>query len=129
MAEHWLSQGDLTRAREFVDRLHASATEHEVHKYIAVAHQLMAKLALANGDTSEAVKQFDAALVELENYPAPLVTWKVHAGRAKLKSQLGDTSAAQESSARATEIVNFIAANVNDANLRETFLNATRAVL
>jgi len=100
-----------------------------VHKYIAVAHQLMAKLALANGDTGEAEKQFDAALTELENYPAPLVTWKVHAGRVKLKSQLGDTAGAQESSARATEIVNFIAANVNDANLRSKFLSATNQLL
>jgi hypothetical protein len=35
MAEHWLSQGDVGKAREFVDRLHVTATEHEVHKYIA----------------------------------------------------------------------------------------------
>src|SRR6185295_12792752 len=75
MAEHWLSQGDLAKAREYVERLHATATEHEVHKYIAVAHQLMGKLAIANSDLAEAEKQFDAALTELSNYPAPLVTW------------------------------------------------------
>jgi hypothetical protein len=37
---------------------------------------------------------------------------------------LGDTAGAQESSARAKEIVNFIAANVNDEKLRTTFLKA-----
>jgi tetratricopeptide (TPR) repeat protein len=124
MAEHWLSQGDVGRAREFVDRLRATATEHEVHKYIAVAHQLMAKIAIANGDLTEAEKHFDAALDELANYPAPLVTWKVHAGRAHLKSQMGDVAGAQESSAHAKEIVTFIAANVNDEKLRATFLKA-----
>jgi hypothetical protein len=129
MAEHWLSQGDLNQAREFVDRLHATATEHEVHKYIAVAHQLMAKLAIANGDNAAADKHFDAALAELANYPAPLVTWKVQAGRARLKSQLGDTAGAQESSARAKEIVNFIATNVNDEKLRSKFLTATDQLL
>jgi len=72
MAEHWLSQGDVGKAREFVDRLYATATEHEVHKYIAVAHELMAKVAIANGELSEAEKHFDAALTELANYPAPL---------------------------------------------------------
>ena len=124
MAEHWLSQGDAGKAREFVDRLYATATEHEVHKYIAVAHQLMAKVAIANGELAEAEKQFDAALAELSNYPAPLVTWKVHAARARLKSQLGDAAGAQESSEHAKEIVNFIAANVNDEKLRTTFLKA-----
>ena len=129
MAEHWLSQGDVTKAREFVDRLYATATEHEVHKYIAVAHQLMAQVSIENGDLAEAEKHFDAALNELANYPAPLVTWKVHAGRARLKSQMGDAAGAQESSARAKEIVNFIAGNVNDEKLRDNFLSATRSVL
>jgi hypothetical protein len=84
----------------------------------------MAKIAIANGELAEAEKHFDAALAELANYPAPLVTWKVHAARARLKSQLGDAPGAQESSARAKEIVDFIAANVNDEKLRETFLKA-----
>jgi len=57
------------------------------------------------------------------------VAWKVHAGRARLKSQLGDSAGAAEASAQATEIVNFIAANVNDEKLRATFLDATRQML
>jgi len=129
MAEHWLSQGDVAQARAYVERLHATATEHEVHKYIAVAHQLNAKLALADGDLAEAEKQFDAALTELGNYPAPLVAWKVHAQRAQLKLQMNDAAGAQEPSARAQEIVNSIAANVHDQ--RNKFLSdtPTRAVL
>jgi serine/threonine protein kinase/tetratricopeptide (TPR) repeat protein len=129
MAEHWLSQGDVVKAREHVERLHATATEHEVHKYIAVAHQLTAKLAIAGGDLAEAEKQFDAALAELGNYPAPLVAWKVHAEHAQLKLQMDDTTGARESSARARAIVNSIAANVHDENLRATFLKATTAIL
>ena len=126
MAEHWLSQGDVQRARGFVDRLYATATEHEVHKYIAVAHQLRAKISIAAGELAEAEGHFDAALAELTSYPAPLVTWKVYAGRAQLKAQLGDAVGAQESSARSSEIVNFIAANVHDENLRNTFLLAAK---
>jgi hypothetical protein len=78
---------------------------------------------------AEAEKHFDAALTELRNYPAPLVTWKVHAARARLKSQMGDTTGAQESSLRATEIVNFIAANVHHEKLRQTFSTATQQLL
>jgi tetratricopeptide (TPR) repeat protein len=107
MAEHWLKKGDLDKAREFAERLYATATEHEVHKYIAVAHHLRARIALGENDLTEAEKNFDAALAELEKYPVPLVAWKVQAGLARLKTQMGE-AAAQEASARASEIVNFI---------------------
>ncbi|HJP94077.1 MAG TPA: protein kinase [Pyrinomonadaceae bacterium] len=128
-AEHWLSQGDLNKAREYVERLKAAAIQHEVHKYIAVAHHLLARVCIASGDLAEAEKGFNAALAELENYPAPLVAWKVHAGIAQLKSQMGDTAEAQTASARASEIINAIAANVTDEHLRNTFLNAVNPSL
>src|ERR1041385_2019127 len=123
-AEHWLSQGDLNKAREYVERLKAAATKHEVHKYIAVAHHLLARVCIASGDLAEAEKEFNGALAELENYPAPLVAWKVHAGIAQLKSQMGDTAAVQAASVRASEIINAIAANVTDEDLRNTFLKS-----
>jgi tetratricopeptide (TPR) repeat protein len=129
MAEHWLKKGDLDKAREFVERLYATATEHEVHKYIAVAHHLRARVALAASDFSEAERNFDAALAELEKYPVPLVAWKVHAGRSRLKKQMGQEAEAEEASARATEIVNFIASNVDDETLRANFLTATQNLL
>ena len=84
----------------------------------------MAKVCIANGDLAAADKEFDAALAELENYPAPLVAWKVQAARARLELQMGDVTAAQEARERALEIVNLIAANVADEKLRTTFLDA-----
>ena len=129
MVEHWLGLGDLEKAREHVGRLRATATEHEVHKYIAVAHHLMAKVCVASGDLVAADQSFEAALAELENYPAPLVAWKVHAGRAQLKRQLEDTKGAQESSKRAREIIDEIAANVADEKLRNGFLQSASHLL
>ena len=38
---------------------------------------------------------------------------------------MGDVAGAEEASARATEIINLIASNVKDENLRNTFLSAT----
>jgi tetratricopeptide (TPR) repeat protein len=128
-AEHYLQLGDLAKAREHVDRLMETATEHEVHKYIAVAHQLMAKVCTASGDLAGAEQHFDAALAELEKYPAPLVTWKVHAGRAQLMRQMGNRDEAQKASAHASEIVDFIAANVSDEKLREQFLHSTAKII
>jgi tetratricopeptide (TPR) repeat protein len=124
MAEHSLRRGDTAKAREITERLLDIASRYEVHKYIAVAHKLMAQISIAAGDTAGGESEFMAALAELKNYPAPVVTWRIYAELGRLKASLGDLSAARNSFAQAAEIVNACAANVNDAALRETFLNS-----
>lgn len=128
-AAHHLRQRELEKAREHIKRLEETAREHEVHKYISVAKQLMAELLTVEGDLAGAEQNFDAALAELKEYPAPLVTWKVHAGMARLRSQAGDTAGAEEHSKQALEIVNSIATNVADEKLRANFLTAARSAL
>jgi serine/threonine protein kinase/tetratricopeptide (TPR) repeat protein len=127
MAEHALRERDTEKAREITSRLLETATEYEVHKYIAVAHKLMAEIALAEGDRVRAETEFGIALDELQKYPAPVVTWKIYAEVGRLKSGSGDPAGAREVFGRAAEIVNSIAANVKDAALREGFL-ASEAV-
>ncbi|HEY2964405.1 MAG TPA: protein kinase [Pyrinomonadaceae bacterium] len=128
-AAHHLRHGEFEQAREYIARLEETAREHEAHKYIAVAKQLMAELLIASGDVAGAEHQFNAALAQLKEYPAPLVGWKVHAGMARLKSRSGDTAGAEEHSARALELVNSIAANVADEKLRGNFVTAARAAI
>jgi len=86
-------------------------------------------VSIASGDFAEADKHFDDALAEMEQYPAPLVAWKVHAARAQLKSKMGDEAGAKEASAQAFEIVNAIAANVTDEKLRDGFLKSAQSAL
>jgi tetratricopeptide (TPR) repeat protein len=128
-AVHHLRQHELERAREYSERLEKTAREHGVHKYLAVAHQLMAESLVESGDLAGATERFNAALAELKDYPAPLVAWKVHAGIARLKSQAGDATSAAEHATRAREIVDSIAANVSDENLRQNFLTAAHAAI
>jgi tetratricopeptide (TPR) repeat protein len=128
-AVHHLRHGELDQARESIDRLEETAREHGVHKYLAVANQLMAEWSIASDDFAGAEQRFDAALAELKEYPAPLVAWKVHAGIARLKSKLGDVAGAEEHSSRALELVDSIAANVNDEKLRDNFLTAARVAI
>jgi serine/threonine protein kinase/tetratricopeptide (TPR) repeat protein len=128
-AAHYLRHGELGKAREYIVRLEETAREYEVHKYIGVAKQLMAELLIVEGDLEGAEQQFNAALAELDDYPAPLVAWKVHAGIARLKSRLNDVAGAETHSARALEIVHSIAANVADEKLRDNFLTAARAAI
>jgi len=130
-AEHWLRSGDLERAGELALRLLDNATHYEAHKYIAVAHRLMAQVAIAKGELAEGDKQFSAALSELRQYPSPLTAWKTYAELGRLKSRLGDDSSAREAFDQSAEIVNSIVKNISDENLRKTFMTskAVREVL
>jgi tetratricopeptide (TPR) repeat protein len=124
MVEHALRRQDPAQAREIAERLLDTASQYEVHKYIAVAHKLMAQIAVAEGNTKMAEAEFAAALGELGKYPVPVVTWRTYAELGHLKSSLGDVSAARDAFARAAEIANDIATHITDTNLRETFLNS-----
>ena len=123
-AEHWLRLGDLNKAQEFALRLRETATEFEAHKYICVAHKLLAQLEVARGNLREAEKQLDAALQVLREYPAPLTAWRTYGELGRLELELGDPAASQQAFAKAAEIVNFIAANTAEKELREAFMNS-----
>jgi serine/threonine protein kinase/tetratricopeptide (TPR) repeat protein len=124
MAEHALRQGHREKAKEIAARLLEMASKVEVSKYVAVAHKLMAQIAIAEGRNEDAIAEFAAALGELEKHPAPVVTWTTYAELGRLKSSLGDVTAAKDAFAQASQIIDGIAANTSDAVLRETFLNS-----
>lgn len=124
MAEHALKDGNPAKAREIVDRLRRTARECEVHKYIAVAHQLMAHILIAENDLPAAEAEFAAALDELERHPVPVTRWKILAELGKLKASMGDAAAAREAFAGALQIIEGIAETVRDHGLRETFLTS-----
>jgi serine/threonine protein kinase/tetratricopeptide (TPR) repeat protein len=130
-ADHWLRQGNPAKGSEFAQRLLETASEHEAHKYIAVAHKLLAQTAIDDGDFAKAEKEYVAALEELKAYPAPLVAWKTYAGLGRLRTQVGDHSSAQEAFTQAAEIVGSIVNATTDETLRATFVNseAVREVL
>lgn len=120
----WLRKGDLEKAAEFAQRLLDTAIEHEVHKYIAEAYRLKARIALAADDQETAYTQFRSALAELEQHPAPLVEWRTRADLGRLEQTRGNENEAREAFGRAREIIEECAANVSDENLRATFLNS-----
>src|SRR5438067_9486667 len=72
MAEHALRQGDTPKAREIAGRLLDMASKCEAHKYIAVAHKLMAQIAIADGSHDEAESEYQAALEQSQKYPTPV---------------------------------------------------------
>jgi tetratricopeptide (TPR) repeat protein len=124
-AWYWLRQGDTKQAGAFAQRLLDTASEYEVHKYVAEAHRLKAEIAMALGDPAAAEAEFTAALDELKRYPAPLVEWKTLAALGRLESTRGNLTSALSAFTRAAEIVKACAASVTDDGLRATFLSST----
>ena len=123
-AEHWLRQGGLEKAKEFTDTLFSTASHFKTRKYVAVAHKLRSEIAIAEGKPEEARGEYKAALDVLDDYPVPVVRWRVLAGLGKLLSSTGDAEGSLRAFVEAKEIVEEIAANVFDNSLRTTFLES-----
>jgi len=123
-AEHWLKQGDLAKAKEFTARLFSTASEYKARKYIAVAHQLKAAIAVAEGDINGARGEFNEALAVLDAFPVPVVRWKVLADLGRLLKEAGDGEGSRKAFADAREILEQCASNVTDEQLRSNFLNS-----
>ena len=130
-AEHRLSEGDLEGASEHAGKLLENATRHQVPKYAAVAHKLLAEIAAARGNLSESEAELKAALDQLATYPAPLLAWKLYAALGHLHRQLGNDKCALEAFIQAAAIIREIAVEVGDERLCAVFLNskAVREVL
>jgi predicted ATPase len=122
--EHQLALGDLARAEEHAHRLLETATHYEAHKYVAVAHKLLAEVAIARRDLPKASAELDAALSELRTHPVPIVAWKTFAALGKLRALEGDAGAARQAFSRAVAFVREIADGVQDESLRDGFLDS-----
>jgi tetratricopeptide (TPR) repeat protein len=122
--EHWLKQGNLAKAKEFAARLFSTASEFKSRKYIAVAHQLKAAIAVAEGEIDGAHAEFAEALAVLDAFPVPVVRWKVLADLGRLLKDAGDREGSQRAFADAREILERCATNVTDEQLRSNFLNS-----
>ena len=101
-----------------------TATRYCARKYMVTAHTLLTKIAMAEGDDTDAEAHIQAALEILRRYPAPLVAWKVHLLEAHLQTQLGRAGDAHAALRDAASTVNLIARNITDDRLRSVFLSS-----
>jgi len=123
-AESALSQGDLKRAEEQAHALLDNCLRHGPPKYLAVAHKILAEIAMGHGDLANAEQELTAALEPLRTNPAPLIAWKTYATLGRLQQLKNDPQSARDAYGCAAEIVQKIASSVDDEQLRSTFLNA-----
>lgn len=130
-AEYWLVQGDLDGVKGGAERLLEAATRHDACLYIAVAHRLLADVALTRGQPLAAAALIGTALEQLRLHPAPLFAWRAHAMLGRVQSALGAHEEALRAYREAADIVRAIAASVDEEALRAIFLesSAVREVL
>ena len=66
------SRRHFVQARQFADRLYETATNYGARKYVAFAHTLRARIAMATGEHSTALSELSSPVEVLDAYPAPL---------------------------------------------------------
>jgi DNA-binding winged helix-turn-helix (wHTH) protein/tetratricopeptide (TPR) repeat protein len=127
--EHRLARGELARARQEAERVRDLASGPGERTYLALAGDLLARVALAEGDRAAAGEAIDAALAALEGTDLPLAAWQVHATAAGIASSI---DAAASHQALAAQAVERLATSLGVVPaLRESFLGAApvRAIL
>jgi tetratricopeptide (TPR) repeat protein len=130
-AELRLVEGDLDRSGEHARVLLANARRYGVPKYVATARRLLGEIAALQGDHNTAEDELTKSLEPFAAHPMPLIEWRHHAALARLLSSCRRPAAALKSFGRAEELIQGLAASINDPALREMFLqtHAVRKVL
>jgi tetratricopeptide (TPR) repeat protein len=130
-AAHWLKQGNIEKSLDHTRRLAETATTHGARKYIVIAHQLLAEIAMANGNLVVAESELNIAIILLRDYPVPIVAWRVYANVGRLRTAMNQSEKAREAFSEAGTVIRQIAANIQDGRLRAIFLesDAVRAVV
>jgi len=121
-AEKCLEKGDLDGARHAASELLENSTRHGPPKYVVTARRILVEAALAAGDLAAAEAELTAALQTLRTNPAPLVAWRVYATLGSAYQQRDDRPSAHAAFNESARIIQEIASNIFDEQLRSRFL-------
>ncbi len=126
-AELRLVEGDLDHSGEHARVLLDNARRYGVPKYIATAQRLLGEIAALKGDHNTAEEELTRSLEPFAAHPMPLIEWRHHAALARLLASRRRPAAALKAFSRAEELVQGLAASINEPALRDMFLQ-TRSV-
>jgi len=125
LAEVWLSKGELSKARTEADQFLALTLTAEEHTFRALAYELNARLAIAEGNFDRSQDDVAKAVHSMEGYELPLAHWRVHATAAELYERKGNTELAEYHLTLSRDTVMKLANSLpQDEPLRKTFLSA-----
>jgi len=127
--EYRLARGELARARQEAERVRLLASAPGEKSYLALAGELLARIALREGDRPGAERALRDALAAIEGADLPMAAWKVHATAAEMAAGRVEAEAHRE---RSAAVLGSLAASLGAVPaLRERFLAAApvRAML
>ena len=121
-----LAKGRPLDAWQAARALTALAEDHDMRHWSVPAMLLEADALLALDAADKAAQRYEEATREAERVGRPPMTWRALAGLAEARRRLGRSEAATEAAERATQIVERLAATLDDERLRATFVQSER---
>jgi adenylate cyclase len=128
-AELALSQGDPDLALEIVERLIASAPGLPPGGVITFLWKLKGETLAAMGRVEEAASILSAAIENARALEERFLLWCMHASRGRLYVTMNDQEGARKEYSAAREIIEELAATVQDEALKEDFLRGAYSTL
>jgi len=114
--EYFIETGDLPRAREQAQQLHAIAAGPPERTYLALAHGLLANIARLGGDFDAARCQLAQAIAVVEAAETPLAAWRVYAWAAAFHEDSGEKTEAASARARCAAVIAGLAGGFDAAD-------------
>jgi ATP/maltotriose-dependent transcriptional regulator MalT len=96
LAELWLSKGNLKKAREEASCYVSLAWNTEDRTYQALALEVSARVALAEGSLAAAAEFISRAIRVIEDHNVPMAAWHIYATATHLSERTGEHSSAHE---------------------------------
>jgi hypothetical protein len=125
LANLWIAQGDVTRAREESNELLWLTRATAERTWQGLAWEVSARVAAASGEAPRAARCAARGLAAIEGYEAPLARWPLHATAARLAAANGEVGDAERHIEAARATILALAASLEGQEfLRKTFLMA-----
>jgi len=122
MSELSLLKGDYSRAMEFAEDTLVKGQNKATKKYISMGWQLKGDVLMAIEKIAEATDCFEKSRDIADQMGYPPLMWKTRFSLGQIYNQQGKSEAAKESLEKASAIIEKMASNVSDTEVKETFL-------
>jgi class 3 adenylate cyclase/tetratricopeptide (TPR) repeat protein len=124
MSELFRLKGDYVKAMEYAEDTLTQGQHRAAKKYIAMGWKLKGDVFMAMEKIEEAAKCFEKARDLADQMGYPPLMWKTRFSLGQIYNQQGKYEAAKKSLTEVGNIIERMASNVSDAEVKETFLNS-----
>jgi len=123
--EYWLAARDLDQAQQAAAQLHKITATAPDRPFLALSHSLMAKVAMAAGNSQEARVQLSQAIAIVRDAHLPLAAWRVYAAAANFYDSIGEVEKAVDFRFRSEQVASSLANSLDQNDpLRSAMLAA-----